>query len=105
MVAMQQSPRPSQPEQSDGFPGASRVGDDLLIGRYITALIMVARVAGCAAIALGCLALVAWQRDAELAKRIFPGLAATNPLTALTMLCSGAALLLLRRHQPDSPAY
>src|SRR4051794_2026180 len=100
MIAMRRSLHPNQWQQPDDLPDASSTRDDLLISRYVAALVTVARFAGCAAIILGGLTTVAWTRNFENIQRAFPHLAALNPFTALTFVCSGVALLLLQSRDP-----
>ncbi len=62
--------------------------------RLITLLQQTSRWAGVAAIAVGCMVIVAWQFEVEMIKRVLPGQAAMNPLAAIAFILSGISLLL-----------
>lgn len=54
------------------------------------------KAASAVAVLVGCLVLAGWLLDIEILKRIFPGLVAVNPATALAFILAGASLLLLQ---------
>ena len=62
---------------------------------------VVPKAASVIAILVGCLVLDGWLLDLEILKRIFPGLVAMNPTTALAFILAGGSLLLLQA--PDKP--
>ncbi len=53
--------------------------------------------AGITVVAIGAFVLIGWTFKIEILKRVAPGLAATNPVSALLLILAGAALLLVRR--------
>ncbi len=61
----------------------------------------VSQAASAIAILVGCLALVGWTFDVETLKRVFPGLTAMNPTTAVAFILAGASLRLLRDEHAD----
>jgi len=57
---------------------------------------LVPRATGAAAAIVGCLVLAGWILDADVLKRIIPGLVAMNPATAMAFILLGVSLWLLR---------
>lgn len=60
------------------------------------ALASLSLITACSAVAAGLLVLVGWANDIEVLKRIRPGFAAMNPLSASCLILSGIGILLVR---------
>jgi PAS domain S-box-containing protein len=71
--------------------------------RRITSLQRWSRLAGAAICLSGLLVLIGWHLDIETLKRVAPGMAAMNPLSAVSFLLCGVSLLLVRGHRIPSP--
>ena len=68
--------------------------------RLMAAFKTYSRVASTAIIIISCLVLAGWVMDIEMLKRIFPGVVAMNPMTALNFILAGAAVWLLQSTSP-----
>ncbi len=77
---------------------------DAALEPFPAALRVIPGVAAAFATAVSVLALIGWLTATELLKRVFPGLIAMNPVTAVTFIVTAAALTLLRE-PVRSPSY
>ena len=71
------------------------MADELIEPRIAAALRTVSRMSSVLPIATGVLVLYGWANDIERLKRIFPGLVAMNPASAVGFICLGLALVCL----------
>lgn len=62
----------------------------------LSAPALLSGVTGALVVSMGLLVLLGWANDMEVLKRIHPGFTAMNPLTALSLILSGAAILFAR---------
>ncbi|MDQ3545132.1 MAG: hypothetical protein M3429_01215, partial [Verrucomicrobiota bacterium] len=74
------------------------------LGPFPAALRLMPGVAAAFATTVSVLALIGWLTATELLKRVFPGLIAMNPVTAVTFIVTAAALTFLRE-PVRSPSY
>ncbi|MGH8637609.1 MAG: hypothetical protein ACREUZ_10800, partial [Burkholderiales bacterium] len=70
---------------------------DLTMPRVASALVATARASSFVPVLVGVLVLIGWEHDIEILKRLVPGLAAMNPLTAIGFMGLGCALGMLSR--------
>ncbi|MDQ3815811.1 MAG: hypothetical protein M3347_18030, partial [Armatimonadota bacterium] len=70
--------------------------------RRIAALRAFSKVAGTVVILIPCLVLIGWTIDDETLKRIYPGLVAMNPVTAVNFILAGVSLWLLQGEQAET---
>ncbi|MEJ7872561.1 MAG: PAS domain S-box protein, partial [Rubrobacteraceae bacterium] len=63
---------------------------------FLKLINVVPKAAIAVAVLVGCLVLAGWLLEVEILKRVFPGLVAMNPATALAFILAGASLLLLQ---------
>jgi hypothetical protein len=91
-------------ENAEGGEVGTRRGNEAELARAANrpvrdlpaTLNLVPRATGAAAAIVGCLVLAGWILDADVLKRIIPGLVAMNPATAMAFILLGISMWLLR---------
>ena len=71
--------------------------------RLFKSLRLYCQVTAIAVMALGCVVLYGWARGIEPLKTVFPGMVTMKVNTAVSLVCSGAALWLLLPAKPPTP--